>query len=105
NPFYLAIRADALIVAGGEDGLKALKETLVQKPAQAPLLRFEASLARLAPVMSRSKKGDPVEAARKAFSGADKNNDSIQLTVEGGEALKVRLRVKEPVIKFFRMID
>jgi hypothetical protein len=104
NPFYVAVRSDALFIAGGDNGLAALKEALVAKPATAPLLRFDVSLARLASVMGK-KKVDPQEAAHKIFSGDDKDNDKIHLTVEGGKTLKIRLDLKTPVIKFMRLID
>jgi hypothetical protein len=105
NPLYLAFRDDAVIVAGGEDGLKALQSALVAKPSAAPPVRFELSLARLAPAMAEKKGVDAQEAVKKAFGDGGKDNDKIRLAIEGGPTLKIRLDVSTAVIKFFSLID
>jgi hypothetical protein len=105
NPLVLAFRSDAVLLAVGANGLSALKEALTLKPAPAPLLRLELSLARLAPLMNKTPKGgDPQAAAREAF-GAGKDNDTVRIVIEGGTALRIRLEGKAPVIKFLSLVD
>jgi hypothetical protein len=105
NPFYFAVRTDAVLVSGGQDGLNALKDALKASSGPVAPVRFDLSLARLAPVMGKNKKIEPDVAVKKAFGEAGKNNDRIHVTVEGGLALKLRLDVNAPVIKFFSLID
>jgi hypothetical protein len=103
NPAYLAIREDALFFSLGENALSALKEALASKPATAPLVELELSLARLAPAIAierKDEKGVVERAAKEAFA-KDKDSDTLRFRVEGGKALKLRVQGKAPVIKFF----
>jgi hypothetical protein len=105
NPLFLAFRNDAMFVAGGDQGLKALQEALSIKPGPVPYAQFEVSLSRLAPVMAKTKKADPAEMIQKAFGGTGTGNDTVRFSIEGGKSLKLRVDLKTPVIKFFSLMD
>jgi hypothetical protein len=102
NPAYLAIRDDALFLTLGENALGALKEALASKPATAPLLELELSLARLAGAIAIDRKDEKglVEGAAKEAFAKEKDGDRLRFRVEGGKALKLRVQGKAPVVKF-----
>jgi len=104
NPFYIALRADALLVAGGEGGLHALKEALSAKPGVAPPVELDLSLARFVPLMGKKQKADPAAAAQKAF-GDDKEHDKLHVRLEGGKALKISVKMDAAVLKFFGLME
>jgi hypothetical protein len=104
NPFFFAIRPDALFLAGGEGGLGVLREALAAKAGAGPQVRFEMALARLAPVLAKENKAAP-KVAGDVFTGADKGNDQIRLAVEGGPALTARVVLKAQVVKFFSLLE
>ncbi|MBI1913573.1 MAG: hypothetical protein HYS12_02275 [Planctomycetes bacterium] len=103
NPIYVAVRDDALFLAMGENGLKALHGAVKVKPKTVPLVNVEMSLSRLATLIGHTQKAAP-DAARKAF-GKDKDDDKVYLTLTGGKALQLRAGLKGPVIRFFSLID
>jgi hypothetical protein len=103
NPIFLAIREDALFLAGGEKGLEALKEALGTAPKPGRIAQAELAAARVAPLLEKENKG-AVEAAKKAF-GNDKDSDRVRVTVEGGDALRLRLAVKTGLVKFLGLLD
>jgi hypothetical protein len=102
NPAYLALRDDALFLSVGENALGALKEALASKPATAPLLELELSLARLAGAIAINRNDDKglVERAAKEAFAREKDGDTLRFRLEGGKALKLRVQGKAPVIKF-----
>jgi hypothetical protein len=102
NPMYVAFRADALFAALGENGLSVLKESLLTTPQEILPFRAEMSVARLAQAMTINHQEAP-KLAQEIF-GPGKGNDTVQLIVEGGQALKVRALIKAPVIQFFSRI-
>jgi hypothetical protein len=115
NPGYIAFRDDAVLLAGGDGGLNLLKGALQSKPKVAPLLQLEFSATKMAPAIaaSGSKKGKSKEAQGKtdlqavmaqAF-GSGKDNDKIVVTLEGGNALRLRFDMGAPVLKFFHLMD
>lgn len=104
NPFYFAIRPNALLLAGGADGIQALKEAVAAQPKVSPQLQFDVALARFAPLMAKQGKAE-VQAAEKAFAGANKGRDRVRITVEGGTALKVNFEIDAPVVTFFSLVD
>jgi hypothetical protein len=107
NPLYLAIRADAVLLALGGNGLGALREALAARPGAADPVRFEVALSRLAPAIAidrRDDKGAVTKAAQEAF-GQEPDADRLRLTVEGGQALKVRFGMKGGVLKFVSLLD
>lgn len=103
NPFYLAVREDAVLVGGGVKGLEALKEALAVAPKAGRVFQMEMSVARVAPLMEKETKG-AAEAAKKAF-GKDKDADKFRITLEGGPSLKMRLSMKAQLVKFFSLIE
>src|SRR5262249_49393815 len=105
NPFYVAVRSDALFLAGGEGGLQALKEAVAGKAGPAPSAQLDVSVSRLVPLMGKKAKMDPAEAARKAFGEGARDNDKLRFTVQGGEAFKVRLSMNAAVLKFFSLVN
>ncbi len=103
NPIYVAVRDDALFVAMGENGLKALHGAVKAKPKAAPLVNVEMSLSRLATLLGRTRKAFP-DAAAKAF-GKDKEDDKFYLTLTGGKALQLRIGMKGPVVRLYFLLD
>jgi hypothetical protein len=103
NPLYLAVRDDALLVSMGQEGLSVLKEVAAAGPKTGKVMEFRMSVARMAPLMEEDNKG-ATEVARKVFA-KDKDGDKIRVTIEGGEALKVRLSMKAQLVAFFSQLD
>jgi hypothetical protein len=91
HPIYLAFRPDAALVAVGEDGLKALREAATAEATASAPLRFEISLARLAQVMG----GEAAKALPKGEDGR------LRITVEGGDVLRLRLRMGLSLLRLF----
>jgi hypothetical protein len=115
NPGYIAFRDDAVLLAGGEGGLSLLKDALQSKPKVAPLVQLELSATKMAPAIAASggKKGKSKEAKgrtdvqaviARAF-GSGKDNDKIVVTLEGGDALRLRFDMGAPVLKFFHLME
>jgi hypothetical protein len=108
NPFYLAVREDAVLVAGGANGLSALKEALGSTKAKAtPPLLVEVSMAHLAPLMAHGDEKATAELHKlveSVFKG-DKGTDKIKVTLEGGENLTFRATIAGPVIRFAARMD
>jgi hypothetical protein len=99
---YVALRSNALYWAGGENGLEAMKSALSAKPGTAGVLKWNLSLANLAPLMAKEQPG-AVKAATDAF-GKNPDQDKIQFTVTGGNELKAEIHIKAAVLKFFATI-
>jgi citrate lyase gamma subunit len=103
NPFYLTIRSDAVLVAGGQGGIDLLKEAAEAEAAAAPIIDVRVSAARIAPLVNKDAKLDISAIKEKAFGDAGK--DKIHFKVEGGKALRVNITVDAPVVKFFSLLD
>ena len=101
GPVYAALSAEAVYMAVGENALDALKQALALKPAAAPMAHAELAIARVAPLMDDAGTDGFAKAAQKVFQGADKDNDRIRLSLEGGPVLKWRLEAKTALLKFF----
>jgi hypothetical protein len=101
NPMYLAIRDDVLLIGAGEKSLDAVKEALAIAPTTGKVLELQVALSRMTPLFD-----DPshAELARKVF-GADKDSDRLRLTVEGGQALTMRLSLKAKLIQYINERD
>ncbi len=100
NPaVYFAVREDALLVAIGEKGLDALKVALGGEPKLSKVMEIQMSMSRLAPLMAKDNKSAP-EIAKEVF-GKGKTDDKIRITLEGGDALKLRLGLKAQLLEFF----
>jgi hypothetical protein len=104
EPFYAAVRNDAIFVALGAGGLEALKGALTGEPQTAPQLLIEASISRLGPAISRSLKAESAKSALKALraSGPD---DKARFTIEGGQSLKMRLRLSAEAVRTLSEIE
>jgi hypothetical protein len=100
NPtVYFAVREDAMLVALGEKGLGALKEALGGEAKSSKVMEIQMAMSRLAPLMAKDNKSAP-EIAKEVF-GKAKEGDKIHITVEGGDALKLRLGMKAQLLEFF----
>jgi hypothetical protein len=103
GPIYFAVRDDALLFAGGENALEAIKEAVKAEPKTGKILQMQLSVARMAPLMAREQKAAP-DAAKKAF-GKEKDDDQVTITVEGGKSLQAKITVKAAVIKFVALVS
>jgi hypothetical protein len=99
---YVALRANAIYFGVGENGLDAIKGALNAKPGATPVLQWNLSLAKLAPLMIKQQPG-AARAAAEAF-GKNPGQDQIQFSVTGGATLKAEFRAKTTVLKFFTLI-
>jgi len=97
GPIFFAVRADAVLYALGDKAQDALKEAIGLAPKSSKPLAVEVSMARLAPLIANSKANPEFV---KALEGAakDKGDLKITATVEGGEALKVKVNVNAKAI-------
>jgi hypothetical protein len=102
NPFYLAIRDDAVLVSAGEKGLAALKEALGTAPKAGRIIALELSVAHLAPLMEKKDKG-AVDLAKKVFTKP--GSDKVRISVSGGDALKFRLSARAELVEFFTRLE
>jgi hypothetical protein len=107
SPIYLAVRQDALLVGVGTEGLSLIKEAIKAEPKAAPQMELAISVAHLAPLIGlaeRLHEKNPTDEIRKAseeaFGKADKKNDKIRITVEGGKSFRGTFTMSAPVIKF-----
>src|SRR5262249_52086368 len=95
---YVAVRANAIFWAGGENGLDALKSALAAKPGSAGMIRFDLSLAHLAPLMVKDQPAAP-KVAEVVFGKAP-GEDKIRVSGSGGNAIKTEIHFKPAVLKF-----
>jgi hypothetical protein len=102
GPVYFAVRKDALIVAGGEQALDAIKQALTVEPKAGGPLHLELSVSRIARLMARENPAAP-EAAKKAFK--EEGSDKVRLSVTAGNKIEVKLNVKSAVITFAALLD
>ena len=96
NPIYFAFRKDALLVSAGENGLPALSEALQAGPAAAPMARGNVNLKGLVPLM----KNDPGAEAQSKKSFVNAGDDTVTLSVNGGDALQIRVEITGAVFQF-----
>ena len=97
NPVYFAFRDDALLVSGGAKGLEAIKEVVTAGPATGKILQLDVAVSRIAVRMADEHKEAPA-IAKRVFKGDD---DTIHITLEGGDSLKLSLNMKAQLVKFF----
>jgi hypothetical protein len=97
NPVYFAFRDDTLLVSGGAKGLEAIKEVVNASPAAGKILQLDVAVARIASRMADEHKEAPA-IAKRTFKGDD---DTLRITLEGGETLKLSLNMKAQLVKFF----
>jgi hypothetical protein len=103
EPVYLAVRADALLVAAGEEGLEALKQAIGTAPRKGTVFQVEMSAARMAPLLEKEHQG-ATAIAKKAFAN-DKEGDRVVIRLSGGDSLKLRVSMKTPLLQFFSLLD
>jgi hypothetical protein len=106
GPAYVAFRADAVMVALGDNALATLKEALAAQPKPGPQASFEVRLARLAPAIALDRgddRGTVAKAAREAFPSGGR--DRLRITLEGGPSLKVRFDMNAAVLKFVGVLE
>lgn len=101
HPLYVALRKDALFVALGEDGLKAIKAAVVAPPAAAAPLYFDIALGRFALLMAKTEQER--EAAQKLLS--EKEDPRAVFAIEGGEALRIRFRMDLSAFRLIGMLS
>lgn len=101
--FYVAVREDAVLVAAGDKALEAIKEAATASPKTGRVFQIEAAIRQMAPLMEKDHKG--AEAAAKKAFGKATGSDKVRFTIEGGDALKVRLSAKAQVLKFGSLMD
>jgi len=98
NPLYVAFRKDALFLALGEDGLGAIKKAVAAKSTEgSPSFLLNASIARLAPLLAKTEQQK--EMVRTVFAKGDEGR--INVSLEGGSALRFRLTSQLSVLQFF----
>lgn len=101
NPLYVAFQHDVLFLGAGEKGLSTLKEALAAAPRTGKVMELQLALARLAPLFDDPKQA---EIARQVFGGGN-GGDRARLSVEGGNALTLRLSLKAKLIDFVNRVD
>lgn len=99
---WLATSEDHLAFSIEPEG-DVLRKALKAKPAAAPALVLELSLAKLLPVVQPDLKPDELKALLKdAFGdGAVAGRDAIRVSVTGGPALTVKANVKGKALRLF----
>ena len=101
-PMGIAMSKETVIYSNGDEKLQALKAAAQTAPEPAPIIRVGLNAARLAPLF---KNWFPnAEPAQKAFSKPD--DGRAQLTITGGNELKIRLEVKWALLNFVsKLVD
>jgi hypothetical protein len=103
HPFYVAARNDAVFIAGGAEGLSALRQAATAPAQAAPPLELAFSMSRLAPTIKEN--ADAVKSAAGQAFGANQGHDKLQVTLQGGEALTLRFSIGTPVVRFFSLVE
>ena len=102
-PLYVAFRSDVLLAGAGEHGLKALKEALAAQPEAALPLQVSLSIARLGEMSDKNQ--EAISKASKTAFAQDKGSDRVLFTIQGGDALKVRLDMKLAIVTFLSEME
>jgi len=102
DTIYLAVRDDALLMTVGEHSDKALKALANATPRAGSTFQLEISFARFAPLMAPQQK-NATAAAKKAFAGG--KDDTLRLSLTGGQSLSLSLSAKAQIIRFGTLLD
>jgi hypothetical protein len=95
---FVAFRKDAVFLAIGPTALATLKEAVgTEQSGSAPLFLFDFNLGRMAPNLAQT--AEQKELARKLFPAG--KDAPIRLSLDGGDALTLRLTVALDVLEFF----
>jgi hypothetical protein len=93
QPAYWAVRQGAVLVAFGQGGLEAIRETLLRlRPRPVPALRFESSTRHLQTLVDRCVERTPIH-LRKTFGAGVEHVRFLWATWEGGSRLGLRAAV------------
>jgi hypothetical protein len=98
GPIFFAVRADAVLFAFGDKAQDALKTEIGLAPKSGKPVAVEVSLARLAPLIANSKANPEFIKHLDKAAAEDKDGLKVTATVDGGEALKIRVNVKAKAI-------
>jgi hypothetical protein len=101
NPVYIAFRENVLFLGAGENGLSALKEALAIAPRTGKVMELQIAVGRAAPLFN-DKTQETI--AREVFGDA-KGGDRIRISVEGGDALTLRLFLKAKLIDYVNRVE
>ncbi len=98
---YLTFRDDLAIVAFGVDGKAAIKKAVASKAVDAGVFKMEVALAKLVPAVAESAKEAAAtkKLAEKIF-GDSKKSDTIKVSIEGGDSLKIKIAAQGKALKF-----
>jgi hypothetical protein len=80
-----------------------IKEASAAKPQAGPLVEIRVAASRIVPLVDKEGKVDAKQIKDKAFG--DTGKDKMTATVEGGEALKIRVAIDSATVKFFGLIE
>jgi hypothetical protein len=96
---YFTFRDEAFLIAAGPDALKSIKAAASAQPTSSPTLaKLEVSVGRAAGLDPNNPNAAKV--AREVFGKNPKGTDTINVTVEMGDALKVKVSAKAKIIEF-----
>jgi hypothetical protein len=100
---YAALRDDALFLAVGDNALAALKQALAIKETDGKVLQGRMSVSRVAQ-LATDREGEIVRRVAKQVFGDNPEGDDVSLTVEGGKALKVQVKMKAKLIELLAKV-
>ncbi len=99
---YVAFRKDAVFLAIGPTALATVKEAVgSEQVGSAPLFQFDFNVARMASTLAQT--ADQKALAAQLFP--EGKDAPIRLTVDGGDALTLRLSVALDVLEFFAKMN
>jgi hypothetical protein len=102
EPLHFAVRSNAVFLAVGAGSLAALKQALAVQPGTAAMVRVDAAVSRLIPLMAKDQPAAP-NAAKEAF-GKNAGDDRVRFSISGGKALTTEVHLNPAVLKFFVLV-
>lgn len=102
---WVAVSDECVAVSVEEDG-SLLQAGLKAKAAAAPVFGVEVALAKAVPLFNKDVKADEAKALVKDAFGGDSpaGKDTVAVTVEGGQQLTARVKVKGKVLRLATML-
>jgi hypothetical protein len=98
----IAFLDNAIVISVGEHGKEGLTKALTALKSAADSttapVQFEAALSQLAPLAPEDQDKFR-EAAKKVFAGDAKNKDRVRLSLQGGDALRIRFDMNAEIVK------
>jgi hypothetical protein len=95
---YLGIGDNMVLVGIGPDALSEMKSAATATAAAAPALSATVSVARAASLDEKDK--NAAKTAKQVFGANPNGNDTVSITVETGETVRLQIKVKGKVIAF-----